>query len=226
MTICDRDFWNKRYQECPALGSGPSSRGYVIPYKRGLVRDALVRFDVASILDIGCGDLCWLDDQILRICAYTGVDISEIIVARNRERYPFATFLVRDFSESPLAAAADMVVCFDVLIHQIDRDLFLTGLRNTMACIGTCALVSYRTPPLLDGNIQPPVGCAESTDPQAEACERDFAELRSTIPKLPGMKTAFHGPLDEHVAAIDPCMTATEVGRYRHHTVYLLIRTR
>jgi hypothetical protein len=74
----NKEFWDNRYLECPALGSGPGSRGYVIVKKKRLVSNALESLRATSIIDIGCGDLCWLDNDFVNRYAYTGLDISSV----------------------------------------------------------------------------------------------------------------------------------------------------
>ena len=57
----NRAFWNERYRTLPWLGSGPRLPGHrARQYKASLLRKALLKNDITSVLDVGCGDLCWL----------------------------------------------------------------------------------------------------------------------------------------------------------------------
>jgi SAM-dependent methyltransferase len=130
----------------PQLGSGRGSRGYAAVRKNELVRRAIREHKITSILDIGCGDLCWLDGEIAEACIYLGCDISEIIIERNFPARHVGVssprFTVHDIAADPLTATADLLICFDVLIHQIDKARFDCALRNIVSAIRKVALVS------------------------------------------------------------------------------------
>src|SRR5262249_54758766 len=98
----NRVFWNERYRSLPSLGSGPGSRAYAAWIKRRLIDATIARHNVRSILDIGCGDLHWFPRQPHADVAYTGVDISEVVVEQNRAKLPNAEFLVHDIAVQPL----------------------------------------------------------------------------------------------------------------------------
>ena len=66
----NRSFWDKRYSVAPQLGSGRGSRGYAAVRKNELVRRAIREHKITSILDVGCGDLCWLDGEIADMLAH------------------------------------------------------------------------------------------------------------------------------------------------------------
>ncbi len=73
----------------------------------------------AQVLDLGCGS----GVPVAKVLAeaghlVTGVDISEVQVARARERVPAATFLQADATTLDLAAdSLDAIVSFYALIH-------------------------------------------------------------------------------------------------------------
>src|SRR5256885_14898964 len=89
-------FWDERYRLFPQLGSGPGSRGYAALYKNALVKRTIVQYDVISIADFGCGDLCWIDPDILKARSYVGLDISTTAIERARAAYPLLQFAVYD----------------------------------------------------------------------------------------------------------------------------------
>jgi SAM-dependent methyltransferase len=85
---------------------------------RGALLDVLERFEVRSIVDAPCGDFNWMRDVVSERHAYTGIDIVEELIARNRTRYGAAnqTFLCADLTADPLPAA-DVILCRDCLVH-------------------------------------------------------------------------------------------------------------
>lgn len=218
----NRSFWNYRYARCPQIGSGPGSRGYAAARKNQIIRRTMQQRNLRSILDIGCGDLCWLDDEITQNYFYIGCDIAEIIVERNtsvRRTSPSSQFFVHDIVSKPLSVTADLVVCFDVLIHQIKRAEFEAALRNILDAINKFGLISYLTPPV-DGVFPAmPIPCNES--PETLDLDRDLARMIADRPKdLPRGQTAFHGSLPEIINSFSRQLIVEPIGRYREHTIY------
>ncbi|NNC87298.1 MAG: methyltransferase domain-containing protein [Akkermansiaceae bacterium] len=113
-------FWEKRYREDPALGSGVGSKGYWKRRKLDILSEAIRRHGVTSVLDLGCGDMQVLSDlPELEQLDYIGVDFSEEVLAKNRERFPGKTFIHSDLDslETLDVPPCDLIVCFDVLFH-------------------------------------------------------------------------------------------------------------
>lgn len=132
-------FWNQRYTENPELGSGIGSRGEVRDYKRHLLEEVVSRWAPQSIMDVGCGDM--EVGSALPAAGYTGLDLSEVIVAANRKKHPDRIFLAGNFLEIE-TAPADMLVCLDVLIHLASPDnyrKFVHKLVRTARKVGIVA---------------------------------------------------------------------------------------
>jgi SAM-dependent methyltransferase len=115
-----RSFWEHRYRENPDLGSGVGSKDFWRARKLRFVERFICTGNIRSILDLGCGDLqvmgaLKLPDGI----TYTGIDFSEQVVARNRERFPHYSFISADLGElsSLKLPTPDLIVCLDVLFH-------------------------------------------------------------------------------------------------------------
>jgi hypothetical protein len=221
----NRAFWNDRYATLPVLGSGPGSRGWVADYKRWLVGELIAARRPRTLVDIGCGDLCWLDEGILSQVAYLGVDIADRAVEMGRERFPTATFRRHDVVATPIDPPADMVVCFDVLLHQVAWPDLEQALRHVLASMRSVGLVSYLTPPSPDGEPQPAGPETVDAPPEWLAHEAEFQAALATLPGArPKGQTAFHGPLPDLVRRIDAAVTCSEIGRHRLQTVYRLDR--
>jgi hypothetical protein len=183
-----------------------------------------VDYNIGSIIDIGFDDLCWLDQEILNKCDYIGFDVSTVAVERARETYPSLRFVGHDMTMAPVDAKGDLVVSFDLLIHQIDAPLFRLALANTLAAIGKVGLISYRTPAMPDGSFPPPEILDRATaDPAALESETGFRHMVETLrPDTPTAETAFHEPLPMAVAALRDELEVAVAGRYRYQTIYAI----
>jgi 2-polyprenyl-3-methyl-5-hydroxy-6-metoxy-1,4-benzoquinol methylase len=135
-------FWDRRYRDDPALGSGIGSRGANLRYKQDIIGAFLERTRPESILDVGCGD-----HETLRafrdLPGYLGIDVSAVVVAQNMARFPDRAFTHCDFIDSAEGAgSADAVLCMEVLIHQHRQDSYERMVRNLVAAAHKGGLVS------------------------------------------------------------------------------------
>jgi SAM-dependent methyltransferase len=115
----NRLFWDFRYSHAPDLGSGVGSRGETAEYKRALLQRVMESERPDSVLDVGCGDQHV--SQVLPDAGYVGLDISRVVVERNRQAYAGRRFECGDLLDPNFnPVPCEGVVCLDVLIH-IDR---------------------------------------------------------------------------------------------------------
>jgi hypothetical protein len=97
----------------------------------------LARHQVASLLDVPCGDFNWLSTLGLQI-PYIGADIVEAIVESNQKRFggpgTGRQFLRLDLTRDPLPRA-DVVLCRDCLVHLSFENVFraLANVRRSGA---------------------------------------------------------------------------------------------
>lgn len=142
----NREFWNRRYATDPEKGSGPGSRCENLALKNELIKNTVEKYEIETILDIGCGDIAILEG--LQIGSYTGVDISDLIVERNKKLRPEWRFMHADVADSATELpSADLVLCLDVLIHQKSRSAYEQVLRRAIAAARRLVLVSgYNAP--------------------------------------------------------------------------------
>ncbi len=148
----NRQFWNRRYATDPEKGSGPGSRCENLTLKNDLIKNTVEKHGIESILDIGCGDIAILEG--LQIGSYTGIDISDLIVERNKKLRPEWKFLRANVADSATELpAADLVLCLDVLIHQKSRNAYEQILRRAIAAARRLVLVSGYTTPDLGWNV-------------------------------------------------------------------------
>jgi len=111
----NRIFWSFRYKAFPELGSGIGSREQNLEYKRALLKQLGVE-ESSSILDVGCGDLEVI--KTLQLHNYTGIDVSTNAIEIAKKKRPDLTFILYTGKNDALIPSADMVLCFEVLIHQ------------------------------------------------------------------------------------------------------------
>ena len=220
----NRTFWNERYRILPWLGSGPGSRGIAQQYKASLLKTALLKNDITSVLDVGCGDLCWLRTDRLSVqdlegIRYVGLDISEAAVDANRRSFPEFEFDLYDLGRDPLPMHADLVLCFDVLIHQTSREQFTTCLTHLLDGIPRYALVSYMNPVRPRKAIVPHLEALDSAVEAESEFRQSLAELKARV-KYPKGTTASFGELPRLVSALSARHTAAHVGDYDFQSIY------
>ncbi|MBA2626440.1 MAG: class I SAM-dependent methyltransferase [Gemmatimonadales bacterium] len=106
--------------------SGPGSTlAYTANLRRELPK-LLDSLGVTSMLDAPCGDYNWFQHvRDASAVEYTGGDIVEELVRRNRARYGNASthFVRLDITRDPLPAA-DLLMCRDCLFHLAEQDIF------------------------------------------------------------------------------------------------------
>lgn len=114
----NRVFWNWRYRHFPERGSGVGSRGDNIEYKRRLLMEQGVEA-ARSVLDVGCGDLEVV--KTLDITGYVGVDQSANAIEIAKRARPDWQFRLASEPDLP---PAELVLCFEVLIHQQRKESY------------------------------------------------------------------------------------------------------
>jgi 2-polyprenyl-3-methyl-5-hydroxy-6-metoxy-1,4-benzoquinol methylase len=130
-------FWNYRYFTNPELGSGLGSRGEYIKYKLKLLKNMGAE-KANFLLDVGCGDLEIISK--LKIKKYFGMDISENALKIAKEKFPDGFYFnYRDREKIPIC---DLVVCFDVTIHQETREKYLNLIKFLISKTGNSLIIS------------------------------------------------------------------------------------
>jgi trans-aconitate methyltransferase len=75
---------------------------------------------IAHVADFGCGDGNLL--SLLRLPTYTGLDVSETVLTRCRQRFPQHRFL--PFAQAETVQPADLCLSVDVIFHLIEDAVF------------------------------------------------------------------------------------------------------
>lgn len=153
---------------------------------------------------------------------YCGLDISSVVLDANRRRFPTLDFRRYDLVEEPLPSGFDLVLCFDVLIHQTTVEQFTCALRNLLEGVQGHGLVSYKNPDgLADEQIVPKLRTIDQRREAVFSTRRNWARARREISSCP---TANHGPLPSWVRRISPNHRVRHVADYRYQSVYALDR--
>jgi SAM-dependent methyltransferase len=139
----NREFWERRYTTDLELGSGAGSRGEFLEEKRRMLCQMIEEYHPRSILDVGCGDIEVTKDLPFS-GEYTGIDLSPSIVARNRMLQPAWNFIEGDFLDIVRrdGLVADLVICFDVLIHQHDYETYRAFVRELVKATRKVAIIN------------------------------------------------------------------------------------
>ena len=94
-----------------------------------LINETMNKYNIKSILDLGCGDWNWFKTIDLKDVSYTGWDAHEGMIQSNNQKFKEKNikFEVRDIvlEEYP---QTDLVICRDVLFHM--------DISFAMHCIG------------------------------------------------------------------------------------------
>ncbi len=147
-----RRFLNRMYWDlCYSLRRGADPRDPSLPYKQQIVRQVMGRFAPLSTLDIGCGDGLVTGD--IPDGLYTGIDISPVVLDRNRTRLPQRKYLPGDFVEKKLPRYA-LTFCFDVVNHLDSTDRYREFVSQVLCCTAGHGVISgYEEKPGLEGDI-------------------------------------------------------------------------
>jgi len=138
----NQSFWEERYQKNLELGSGIGSKGKNLEYKNKIIKDILEKHDPQSLLDVGCGDLKIM--KSLKLKNYTGIDISDTIINRNKLLKPEWNFLSGNFINLSRdnKVKADFVICLDVLIHQHNYQEYLEFVKTLVDTSNKIGLIA------------------------------------------------------------------------------------
>ena len=111
-------YWDMRYRR--GGNSGAGSYGRLAKFKAGFINAFAAANRVTDVIDLGCGDGNLL--SMLRVDAYTGVDVSHAILADVSARFPGHRFVPFDRIEAE--PQADVALSIDVIFHLVEDDVF------------------------------------------------------------------------------------------------------
>lgn len=95
---------------------------------RSALPSLLKQYQIASVLDIPCGDLNWMQTMVPHVKEYVGADIVASLVSQNQKRFPQHRFLKLDLTKDALPFC-QLVLCRDCMVH-LSNDLVQAALSN------------------------------------------------------------------------------------------------
>lgn len=116
------DYWIKRYEV--GGNSGAGSYGILAEYKAQFLNDFVKRNSVSSVIEFGCGDGNNL--SLFEFPSYLGLDISDLVVKKNREKFKndlSLAFLVSN-AQNKFTFKADLTLSLDVIYHLMEDTVF------------------------------------------------------------------------------------------------------
>ena len=103
--------------------SGPGS--YIKNTKEtvNLINNTILKYNIKSILDLGCGDWNWFKYINIKDISYNGWDCDDIMIKSNKEKYGKnnINFEVKDIVLDEYINV-DLIICRDTLFH-IDKTI-------------------------------------------------------------------------------------------------------
>lgn len=122
-------YWESRYEKGGSSGSG--SFGPLAAYKASYVNQVIERYEVASVLELGCGDGRQIES--IDYPEYIGVDVSPTAISMCRERHKFdpskSFSLLHELSEQKV----DLTVSMDVIYHLLENHTFEAHMSSLFA---------------------------------------------------------------------------------------------
>lgn len=128
-------YWESRYAS--GGNSGEGSYGRLADFKATFLNQFIVEHGVNSVVEFGCGDGNQL--SLLRVPAYTGLDISKSALARCIERFKddstksFFLFDTACFRDAEGRLQADAALSLDVIFHLVDDRVFESYMSHACA---------------------------------------------------------------------------------------------
>lgn len=117
-------YWNTRYAQ--GGNSGTGSYNHLAQFKSDTVNAFLIQNSIVTVLEIGCGDGNQL--QQVKYVKYIGVDVSPIIIEKNREKFKndsekqfYCTLTER---EQYANRSYDLTISMDVIFHLLEEKVF------------------------------------------------------------------------------------------------------
>jgi len=133
MNIESGMFWNEHYKKGGNSGTGSYNR--LAEFKAEVVNSFIKEKNIKTVIEFGCGDGNQL--SLINYEKYTGVDVSDYIVEKNREKY--AGDMAKEFyhtlteREHYINQKYDMAISMDVIFHLLEDEVFEAYMEDLFA---------------------------------------------------------------------------------------------
>lgn len=114
--IYEKNVWGGR-QSSSGKGSDIDQTKRIV---NRIPSQIIKKYEIKSILDIGCGDLNWIKNILSQFpdIKYTGIDIVDELIERNKKEFSLYEFYSLDIMKMGFNDFNyDLVLCRDVLVH-------------------------------------------------------------------------------------------------------------
>lgn len=118
-SIYKTNFWLSKES-----ASGPGSELRVTRRMIQELSALLKRFKISSIADAPCGDCNWMRYVDIGDCKYTGVDIVQELIERNKSIFGESREFKHHNLIEDIIERADLIICRDMLAHLTDEQIF------------------------------------------------------------------------------------------------------
>jgi len=116
------NYWEERYKNGGTSGYG--SYGRLADFKAETINNFIIEKNIDEVIEFGCGDGNQLSK--LKIKKYTGLDISETIINKCKEKFKNDSrkhfIMLNSFLEDPFHA--DLTLSLDVIYHLVEDEDF------------------------------------------------------------------------------------------------------
>lgn len=134
-----KKYWEGRYRG--GAGSGYGSYGRLAEFKSEIINRFVREESIKDLIEFGCGDGNQL--SMLRVERYIGVDVSQVVIDRCKDRFreepAKAFFTVEEFVASPIKA--ELTLSLDVIFHLVEDDVFENYMRRLFSASGKFCII-------------------------------------------------------------------------------------
>lgn len=121
--IYDTGMWARSGENVPLSGTGSSLD--VTDILRKNIKKIVQDYEIKTIFDGACGDMTWMSELLkeMKGVVYTGGDISNVILEKNKKKFPHIKFINFDLTSFDGAPTVDLMIIRDVLQHLTIADI-------------------------------------------------------------------------------------------------------
>ncbi len=120
------DYWEERYKSGGISGAG--SYGDLAVFKAETLNDFVIKHQIKSVIEFGCGDSNQL--SLFQLPSYIGFDVSPAAIKKCKERFfedKTKSFFLYDstcFVDNHNIFNADLTISLDVIYHLVEDVIF------------------------------------------------------------------------------------------------------
>lgn len=121
-------YWIDRYEN--GLTSGNGSYGFLADYKSEFINDFILKNNIKSMVEYGCGDGNQL--RLIKCDKVIGIDISKTAIDKCKMLMPNRDFICLS-EESFTNKKTDLLLSLDVIYHLIEDNVYENYIENIIS---------------------------------------------------------------------------------------------